>query len=106
MKSDIHTNNFVCIRKLIILSTVRYDQSCFLNVQGVSSVEIYRRITAVYGDSVKNDREHLFMMFYPTALLLSLEQLKEQIDRQVKENRCFMLDALSDKFAVCSQSLT
>lgn len=58
-------------------------------------MEIHCQIIAVYSDNVMNEGN----------FKENIEQLKEQIDRYVKQNLRFTLDELNDKFPVCSWSL-
>jgi transposase len=90
----------------------------FLNAQNVRTIDIHRQLTAVYGEGVMSEssvrkwcrmfnegRTNVHDEAGSGCPSLITEDLKKQIDEQIRQDRRSTLDELHEKFPQISQSL-
>jgi transposase len=90
----------------------------FLNAQNVRAVDIHRQLTAVYGEGVMNEssvrkwcrmfnegRTNIHDEERSGRPSLITEDLKKQIDEQIRQDRRSTLDELHEKIPQISRSL-
>jgi histone-lysine N-methyltransferase SETMAR len=90
----------------------------FLNAQNVRAIDIHRQLTAVYGEGIMNEssvrkwcrmfnegRTNVHDEERSGRPSLITEDLKKQIDEQIRQERRSTLDKLHEKFLQISRSL-